>query len=73
MSVHSSSPLLKMTKAPPGFRDPIYESSPVKAAAAKAIASAASVEKKVVAVAVAAPKSSVASVSAELAKMTLKQ
>lgn len=73
MSVHSYSPLLKMTKAPPGFRDPIYESAPVKKVAAKALVTSATSGTKAVSVAVAEPKSAVATVTAELAKMNLKQ
>lgn len=73
MSVYSSSPLLKMTKAPPGFRDPIYESGPVKKVAVKALGTPIVAGKKAVSVAVAEPKSSVESVTAGLAKINLEQ
>jgi hypothetical protein len=70
MSINPYSPLLKMTKAPPGFRDPIYEkAAPVKVSSAQP---QEGLEKKIVAKPSGAASKVVLEVATKLSHLNLK-
>jgi hypothetical protein len=70
MSVNPYSPLLKMTKAPPGFRDPIYEKAIIFRPSA--VATKEGTKKAIVAAPISSAPKEVLEVASKLSQLNLK-